>query len=166
MQGLQPTGNETQLARNMSQLAKVSSQVPTFDPADDEDGRKKILAEVAVRQGQARFREELLQAYDGRCAITGCTQVQVLQAAHISPWNGVKSNHVSNGLPLRADIHTLFDLGLLRIDPETRTVLIAPVLAGSEYEQYAGIPIAEPLKPAHRPLKAAFAKKQEMFPAA
>ena len=44
--------------------------------------------------------------------MTGCDVVQALDAAHISPYLGDQSNHVTNGVLLRADIHTLFDLQL------------------------------------------------------
>lgn len=165
MQLLQPTSEEAQLARNMQQLADYSEQLPPFEPDSEEDGRRKVLRQIAIRQGQAKFRDDLLEAYDGRCAISGCPYSPVLQAAHISPYNGTKSNHISNGLPLRADIHTLFDLGLIRIDPDTRTVSVASSLAGSDYEQYSGRPLADPAKPAHRPSRAALAKKLERFPA-
>ena len=47
-----------------------------------EDGRKKILAEVARRQGQSSFRADLLEAYEGKCAISGTGVADVLQAAH------------------------------------------------------------------------------------
>lgn len=114
-------------------------------------------------RGQPRFRENVLDAYGRRCAITGCSLEWVLQAAHISPWNGKKSNHVSNGLPLRADIHTLFDLGMIRIDPDSRTVSVSSSLEGSEYAQFAGTVIAEPEKPAHRPSRANFVKKLNMY---
>ena len=83
MQLLQPTASEAQLARNMAELADLAEGLPAFDPDDDEDGRRRILREIAVRQGQAKFRDELLQAYGRKCVISGCTQVQVLQAAHI-----------------------------------------------------------------------------------
>ena len=88
----------------------------------------------------------------------------MLQAAHISPYNGAKSNHVSNGIPLRADVHTLFDLGLLGIDPETKSVTVASSLVGTEYEKYAGTVLAEPLKKHHQPAKAALQMKLELFP--
>lgn len=91
-----------------------------FDPKDKTDGRKKIERLVAVRQGQSRFRDDLLQAYGGRCAITGCTIEEILQAAHIMPHRGEHTNHVQNGLLLRADLHTLFDLDILRIDADYR----------------------------------------------
>jgi len=40
---------------------------------------------------------------------------------------------VSNGLLLRADIHALFDLGLIRIDANSLTVWASSKLDGSEY---------------------------------
>jgi len=44
-------------------------------------------------------------------------------------------------------------------------VSLASSLAGSEYEKYAGVSIAEPLKPSHRPSSATLQKKLEKFPA-
>jgi putative restriction endonuclease len=40
---------------------------------------------------------------------------ETLQAAHIQPYVDAESNHLSNGLLLRADMHALFDLGLLSL---------------------------------------------------
>ena len=55
----------------------------------------------------------------------GCDVVAVLKATHIMPYRGEETNHPSNGLLLRADLHTLFDVGLLTIDPKTMTVRLA-----------------------------------------
>ncbi|WP_200883691.1 HNH endonuclease [Archangium violaceum] len=55
-------------------------------------------------------------AYGGRCALTDCEEPRVLEAAHIFPYHGPQTNHVTNGLLLRADLHVLFDLGLLRTE--------------------------------------------------
>lgn len=46
-----------------------------FDPAGHKDARTRVLREVVQRRGQWKFREGLLQAYGGRCAITGCPVV-------------------------------------------------------------------------------------------
>lgn len=70
--------------------------------------------------------------------LSGCALAPTLQAAHKLPYNGTKSNHVSNGILLRVDIHTFFDFGLVRIDPETRKVVVVASLMGTDYEQYAG----------------------------
>jgi putative restriction endonuclease len=77
----------------------------------DEDMRDWALRCIAARRGQAAFRAALIDAYGGRCSITGCDAVEALEAAHISPYKGDHTNDVTNGLLLRADLHTLFDLG-------------------------------------------------------
>lgn len=115
-----------------------------FDPQDQEDERKRVTREVAQRQGQPKFRSDLLDAYGGRCAITGCDVEGVLDAAHILAHKGTKSNHITNGLLLRTDIHTLFDLQLIGIDPETLQVVLADPLLGTSYEDLNGTEISVP----------------------
>jgi len=97
-------------------LKQASETTSDFNPTSIMDGRKKTFAEVVRRQGQPRFRSELLDAYGCCCAITDCDVVSVLEAAHIIPYAGPDTNNVSNGLLLRADIHTLFDLGEIKVD--------------------------------------------------
>jgi hypothetical protein len=99
-----------------------------FNP-NDQDERTAILQSVKVRQGQAAFRNALLTHFQSRCAISGCTVVELLEAAHIHPYRGTKDHHIENGLLLRADLHTLFDLWLLAIHPKTFRVLLAPHVA-------------------------------------
>lgn len=164
MQMLQPTSSEAQYARNLLELAEFSEKIDSFDPSDEDEGKKRVLKEVATRQGQGKFRDELMQAYGAQCVISGCDVAATLQAAHISPYNGKKSNHVSNGLLLRADIHTLFDLGLIRIDPIERTVSVAPSLMGTDYQTLEGRKIADPEKPSHKPSRMALTSKLEKFP--
>ncbi|MEO2018753.1 MAG: HNH endonuclease signature motif containing protein [Fuerstiella sp.] len=52
--------------------------------------------------------------------------IAVLEAAHIRPYRRPEDNDVQNGLLLRADIHTLFDLNLLGIEPGTWQIHIHP----------------------------------------
>jgi len=42
----------------------------------------------------------------------------VLDAAHIKPYGDGGLHAVSNGLPLRKDLHRLFDLGYVTIRPD------------------------------------------------
>ncbi|NWK94543.1 hypothetical protein DM806_02390 [Sphingobium lactosutens] len=107
-----------------------------FDPHSVEDGRKKIWAQVRRRQGQPAFRRKLLRAYGGRCAITRCPIQALLEAAHIRPYLGAQTNVTPNGLLLRADIHTLFDLGHISIAADM-SILTAAHLIGTEYEGLA-----------------------------
>lgn len=111
-----------------------------FDPGMIEDGRERVAREIAIRRGQAVFRRQLLNAY-GCCAMSGSTVVETLEAAHIVPYQGPGTNHPSNGLLLRADLHTLFDLGLLAVDPQTLTILVATQINGTEYEGLRGQPL-------------------------
>jgi hypothetical protein len=123
-------------------------QLPPLD--SDHDARVWTLTAVAQRQGQGVFRARLLEAYGSRCAITGSNAVAVLEAAHILPYRGEHTNRVDNGLLLRSDLHTLFDLGLLWITPEN-TVAIAPPLIGTDYENLDGASLRLPAKGEHHP---------------
>lgn len=122
-----------------------------FDPNGIEDARKKIFAAIVRRQGQPAFRKALLKAYGGKCAVTGCSIEAVLEAAHILPYQGPLTNHVGNGLLLRADLHTLFDLGLMAINEVTLTVIVAPSLHSSDYGQWNGKPVQLPSSESDRP---------------
>jgi len=126
-------------------------QTEPFDPKDIGDGRTRILREIVRRQGQRSFRQKLLSAYEGRCAISGCEVEEVLEAAHIMPFMGEVTNHVANGLLLRADLHTLFDLHLITIDTSNFSVLISDRLRGSLYEEMAGKPLRLPRVQTLRP---------------
>lgn len=126
-----------------------------FDPFDETDAREKTLGAIVRRQGQAAFRQSMLKAYAGKCALTGCNVEQVLEAAHIRPYLGAHTNVATNGLLLRADIHTLFDLGLVRVCSETLQVHLSNMLNGSQYQAIAGRRIELPGDPAARPSKAA-----------
>lgn len=110
----------------------------------DEDLRVRQFQMVALRQGQASFRNALLHAYSRRCAVTGTAVESVLEAAHISPYKGTHTNLVRNGLILRADLHTLFDLFLITVDADTHRVRVSPGLAGTEYAEFDGRRLTAP----------------------
>lgn len=115
-----------------------------FDPTDVEDARRRTLANIVSRQGQGTFRTTLLELYNGRCAVSGCAVEVVLEAAHITPYLGPRTNDPTNGLLLRSDIHALFDLGLVAVETKDMTVLVAKPLDGSEYEALRGRPLQLP----------------------
>ncbi|WP_188449915.1 HNH endonuclease [Sphingomonas psychrolutea] len=107
-------------------LATLAGLTP-FYPTNQEDGHNQIERMVTLRQGQRSFRNSLMAAYERRCAITACEIDEVLEAAHISPYMGEHTNHVTNGLLLRADMHTLFDCGLIKVDPDLRIIAASHV---------------------------------------
>lgn len=121
------------------QLDPDAADTTGYGPKDISDARDRISRTITRRRGQKIFRDRLLDAYGRQCAITGCGVVDVLEAAHITPYPGPDTNHIANGLLLRADLHTLFDCGLLAIDPAILSVLLAPsVREASDYRGLHG----------------------------
>nr|WP_243853084.1 HNH endonuclease signature motif containing protein [Luteibacter anthropi] len=150
----------THIDRELAELERHDFGA-AFDPLNMVDGRQKVLREIVRRQGQPTFRRQLLDAYERRCAVTGCDVELVLEAAHIAPYFGAESNSVSNGLLLRADIHTLFDLGKLKIAP-SGCVEIHDEIQGSIYAQYRNVYIRLPSNPLLHPSQAALQLKFSM----
>jgi predicted restriction endonuclease len=99
---------------------------------DERDYAQRL---IAIRRGQHTFRRGLLGAFDRTCCISGSRVEATLEATHIRPYRGTGSHVAGNGLLLRADLHTLFDLGLVTVLPYG-TVRVAPDLHGSEYEEF------------------------------
>lgn len=132
--------------------ARADTELPeeTFDPDSIEDGRKKIWAQVKRRQGQPAFRRRLLAAYGGQCTVTSCPIEALLEAAHIVPYRGDQTNVVRNGLLLRADIHTLFDLGLIAVSADSR-LLVSHKLDGTEYAALKGAALRPTIQSAEAP---------------
>jgi hypothetical protein len=122
-----------------------------FDPRSTLDARERTVAQIVQRRGQADFRRELLVAYEGRCAMSGCDAEQALEAAHIRPYRGVDTHRVENGLLLRADLHVLFDVGLMAVEPDSLEILLAPALFSGSYSVLRGSRLRVPRHDALRP---------------
>jgi putative restriction endonuclease len=103
--------------------------------ASDVDARRFMQRSVAVRRGQPQFRAQLIRLYNGRCCISGCDAEAALEAAHITPYKGDHTNTPQNGLLLRADLHTLFDLFELTIDASSHRVQLSNALKNSRYRE-------------------------------
>ncbi|MEU7200103.1 HNH endonuclease [Streptomyces sp. NPDC045470] len=106
---------------------------------------------VRVRLGQAAFRRQLVTAHGETCAVTGPAPAAVLEAAHLYSYASSGEHHSDGGLLLRRDIHRLFDLGLLAVDPAALTVDVAPRLR--DYPVYAILqdaPLAVAVTSRHR----------------
>lgn len=104
--------------------SRGASDAEAFAPSD-EDHREVVERAIRIRRGQEKFRAQLLTKYGSRCLVTGSKVVAILEAAHINPYRSQHDHHEANGLLLRADIHTLFDLDLLGIHPETLEIELA-----------------------------------------
>lgn len=84
--------------------------------------RRYALRIVKQRLHQASFREAVIDAYDGRCALSGLPEPLLLDAAHIIRDSDVELGHpiVQNGIPLSKIHHVAFDSHLIGIDPDYR----------------------------------------------
>lgn len=99
--------------------------IPPRNPVD----RKYALRTVRQRLHQDRFRQAVLAAYGGRCALSNFPEGRLLDAAHIVEDGDPSLGQpvVQNGLPLSKIHHGAFDADLIGIDPDFR-IHVAPSL--------------------------------------
>lgn len=91
-------------------------------PPRDAVERRYALRTVKQRLHQASFREAVISAYNGRCALSGLPEPLLLDAAHIVADKDERMGHpvVPNGIPLSKIHHAAFDAHLIGIDPDYR----------------------------------------------
>jgi len=82
--------------------------------------RRYALRQVKQRLHQALFREAVIAAYRGRCALSGLREHVLLDAAHIIEDKNEPLGQpvVQNGIPLAKTHHAAFDAQLIGIDPD------------------------------------------------
>lgn len=122
--------------------------------------RKMLTRLVRQRQGQPQFRKALLRAYDYRCAISNCDVEAAIEAAHIDP---KRTAVPCNGILLRADLHLLFDLSLVTVDPVTLRVHVKPTLKRSEYWKFRDKKIRVPERSDWRPRRQLLGERYRLF---
>jgi hypothetical protein len=120
-------------------------------PDDTASIREVVTRSIAVRRGQPKFRRQLLKLYQNRCAISRWDGEAALEAAHIVAVSADGNHAASNGLILRADIHTLFDLHYLSIHPEHLRVQISATLLSSKYVEFQDMELHVPPSIADQP---------------
>lgn len=128
--------------------AKVTTAGPATVAAREGARFGKVVL-MTPRLGQGSFRVLVTDAYRSRCAMTSERTLPVLQAAHIRPYSKGGEHALSNGLLLRSDLHTLFDLGYMTIDPDRRTIVVSGRIReeyenGRNYYILHGAPLAQP----------------------
>ena len=87
---------------------------------------------VIQRIGQNVFREALIKYWNGRCPLTGITDVPLLRASHIVPWAECETDFlrldVHNGLLLSALWDAAFDSGKVSFGDDG-SILWSPTLS-------------------------------------
>lgn len=88
----------------------------------DAPERRYALQTVKRRLHQASFRDAVITAYRGRCALSGMPEPLLLDAAHImnDAHEQLGQPVVPNGIPLSKIHHAAFDSHLIGIDPDYR----------------------------------------------
>lgn len=122
---------------------------------------------MLLRPKQSEFRSRLDRIYGFKCCVSGCTVPGALEVAHIEPYADAHSNLPSNGLLLRRDLHALFDMGHLAIEPKSRKIFFSAEARGwTEYDVLHGQAVLaspQPGREKDRPDLAALGKRWDRF---
>lgn len=140
--------------------APAGDMSPPETPGEDDLWR---AGQIRIRRGQPEFRTKLLEAYEMRCAVTGTKLPWLLEAAHIIPHSVGADYRVSNGMLLRADIHTLYDLYHVSVDKNYVVHLSREVRQVTEYAGYHGKPLRLPAKVSQLPAAANLDSRHQRF---
>lgn len=112
------------------------------------DGHK--IATTRVRRGQGTFRKKLLEHFGETCAFTGHTPPQALDAAHLYSYADNGKHHENGGLLLRRDLHRLFDLGLISVNPKNNMLdLSEELMIYPTYSELQGSWVKVDITPDH-----------------
>lgn len=107
---------------------------------DTSEKRERISA-AKIRLNQTEFREKAVAYWEGRCAVTGCSLTDILEAAHIKSWKDCTLNSdctsPHNGLLLTPNLHKLFDGGYISF-AEDGSILISDRFS-EQQQKYLGI---------------------------
>ena len=150
--------------RRLLQIEPIEStkvDAATNNLVTNEPPEKRVMRDILARRGQPRFRNDLLDVYDGSCCVTGCKVVELLEAAHIDPHSDGGDYSLHNGLLLRSDIHTLFDQYLFAIDEYNR-IKVSKKLLDSGYKRFHMERLHMP-RPSATPSNDALARRYSEF---
>jgi len=127
---------------SIHQESKVVELTPPYlepheDEQKDDTARRTVQVLTNKKLRDHRFRNRILKAYDGFCAIT---KVKIAdykgnyeaQAAHILPVANNGPDIVSNGLALSNTVHWMFDRHLISVDQNYK-LLVAETKIPDKY---------------------------------
>lgn len=142
-------------------LERAASRAEVRDWAADALQRARDARDLRPikRLGSGSFRLAVLDAYGGACAVTGEHSLPAIEAGPIRPPAEGGTHQLSNGLPLRQDLHRLFELGYVSVACDSR-LLVSPRLRkefanGHTYYAMEGQRLLDPRDPRAAPAKEA-----------
>ena len=143
-------------------------------PPLDSVERRYALRMVKQRLHQTSFREAVIAAYSGRCAISKLAEPDLLDAAHIVSDKDELLGQpvVQNGVPLSKLHHAAFDRHFLGVDPDYRLHVSERLLSQKDgpmleaLKNLHGGKIRLPRRREDRPDRDRLAQRFEQFKAA
>ncbi|MCM3654313.1 HNH endonuclease [Metabacillus litoralis] len=95
-----------------------------------------------IRLGQQKFRNDLLQLWEGKCALCGIDLSELLRASHSKPWKDSSNEErldPFNGVLLCCNHDALYDKGFIAFDGQGR-LHISSVICDDDYLKYGLVP--------------------------
>jgi putative restriction endonuclease len=148
----------------MRRVVHLEAALPVRDIGDeglqsDEELRRYATREVRVRLHQHRFRQLVLGAYGGKCAVCSLREASLLQAAHIIEDRDPQgAAAIINGIALCAIHHLAYDRNVMGIDPGGVVHIASRLLEEVDgpmlrngLQGFHGLGIAMPKRRADRP---------------
>ena len=157
-----------------ARIAFGAQDEAALTPPADAPERRYALRTVKQRLHQATFREAVVTAYRGRCALSGLPEPMLLDAAHIEADRDEKFGQpvVPNGIPLSKIHHAAFDAHLIGIDPDFRLHVSEQLLGLNDgpmleaLKRLNGESMHMPRRPKDYPDRERLARRYERFRAA
>ena len=116
--------DETRAEGDMS----VNPRLPTALRHQTKPSTTERKGLVTSRVGQGYYRQEILQRFERKCAVTGVNSEELLIASHIVPWRDSNESErldVNNGILLSPTYDALFDKHLISFEDDGQIVLSA-----------------------------------------
>lgn len=141
-----------------AKVAFAESEAATAPPRTAAE-RRYALRNVKQRLHQSTFREMVIEAYRGRCAISGLPAPVLLDAAHIMEDRDELYGQpvVRNGLPLSKIHHAAFDAQLVGIDADSKIHISEKLLSLNDgptleaLRQFHGLTLIAPHRAIDKP---------------
>ena len=124
-----PAGKDPSNTSEAAGTREKPAHKSTFQKKPNTTERKGL---VTSRVGQGYYRREILQRFEGRCAVTGADSEELLIASHIVPWRDsdeFERLDVNNGILLSPVYDALFDRHLISFGDDGR-ILISSSVSG------------------------------------
>jgi putative restriction endonuclease len=103
---------------NLFLRATAMEQISNEDVGNLSPNRQRLVHTVSRLSRDGSFRQQVLNAYGNRCAVTRM-QLRLVDAAHILPVGAPGSvDNVRNGLALSPTYHRAYDNGLIYLDQD------------------------------------------------